>query len=183
MEPGPKFDPTHLPGFITAPGETDTLFVIVAVFLGLSVLGFGALFLTVHSLPERIAHRSKKLQLEIVAVLCLLALFTHQHLFWVIALVLALVDLPDFTTPIQRMAAALERMAGLPPIADPEMAEAERAAEDDAIEGDAAKRQAALPLSPEEPAANIPPVTQKPPAGTGKAAAAKPAPSPKSKES
>jgi hypothetical protein len=30
-------------------------------------------------------------------------------LFWVIALVLAMIDLPDFTTPLQRIAAALER--------------------------------------------------------------------------
>jgi multisubunit Na+/H+ antiporter MnhF subunit len=105
----------HLPFFITAPGQTDTLLVTVTVLLALCVLGLGALFLTVHSLPERIAHRSKKLQLEIVAVLCLLALFTHQHLFWVAALVLALIDFPDLTTPVKRMAAALERIAGLPP--------------------------------------------------------------------
>ena len=42
------------------------------------------------------AHKSQKLQFEIVAVLGLLALFTHIHLFWIAGLLLALVDLPDF---------------------------------------------------------------------------------------
>lgn len=103
-----------LPPFVTGAGEADWLLWSVGIFLLAAVVGGGALFLTIHSLPERIAHRSKKLQLEIVAVLCLLALFTHVHLFWVAALVLALVDLPDISTPLHRAAAALERIAGLP---------------------------------------------------------------------
>ncbi len=86
----------HLPGFITAPGETDVLMVVMAVTLVLSVLGFGILFLRLHTLPERMAHRGHKLQFEIVAVLGLLALFTHIHLFWVAGLLLALIDIPDF---------------------------------------------------------------------------------------
>ncbi len=44
------------------------------------------------------AHKSKKLQFEIVAVLGLLALFTHIHLFWVAGLILAMIDLPDWGT-------------------------------------------------------------------------------------
>jgi hypothetical protein len=32
-----------------------------------------------HSLPEQMAHKSQKLQFEIVAVLGLLALFTHNR--------------------------------------------------------------------------------------------------------
>ena len=36
------------------------------------------------------AHKSQKLQFEIVAVLGLLALFTHVHLFWIAGLLLAL---------------------------------------------------------------------------------------------
>ena len=51
------------------------------------------------------AHKSQKLQFEIVAVLGLLALFTHQHIFWVTGLLLAFIDLPDFSTPIGRIAA------------------------------------------------------------------------------
>jgi hypothetical protein len=107
--------PHHLPGFLTAPGETDVLMVGVGIFLILAVLGVGILFLRLHTLPERIAHKGHKLQFEIVAVLGLLALFTHIHLFWVAGLLLALIDLPDFGRPLGRMAGALERIAGLEP--------------------------------------------------------------------
>ena len=103
--------PHHLPGFITAPGETDYLMVVMVVFLIAAVLGVGNLFLRLHTLPERLAHKSQKLQFEIVAVLGLLALFTHVHLFWVAALLLALIDLPDFGTPLGRIATSIEKMA------------------------------------------------------------------------
>jgi hypothetical protein len=76
------------------------------------VLGVGNLYLTLHTLPERMAHRSQKLQFEILAVLGLLALFTHNHLFWVIGLFLAIVDLPDFGTPLRRIAGSVEKIAG-----------------------------------------------------------------------
>src|ERR1700758_3033112 len=86
----------NLPLFITAPGETDVLIVVTGVFLTFFIVTFGILFLRLHTLPERIAHRSHKLQFEIVAVLGLLALFTHVHLFWVAGLLIALIDFPDF---------------------------------------------------------------------------------------
>src|SRR3954469_12363829 len=103
--------PHSLPAFFTPPGETDVLMVVTAVVLVLIVLGVGLLFLRLHTLPERMAHKSNKLQLEIVAVLGLLALFTHQHIFWVAGLLLALVDIPDFGTPLRRIAGSLESMA------------------------------------------------------------------------
>jgi hypothetical protein len=103
--------PHHLPSFITAPGETDVLMVTMAVILLASVLGFGILFLTLHTLPERIAHKSHKLQFEIVAVLGLLALFTHQHIFWVAGLLLALIELPDVGSWLARIAGSVERIA------------------------------------------------------------------------
>ncbi len=105
----------HLPAFITAPGETDVLMVVVAIFLVLAVLAVGLLFLRLHTLPERMAHKSHKLQFEIVAVLGLLALFTHVHLFWVAGLLLALIDIPDFGNPLRRIAGSLERIAGIKP--------------------------------------------------------------------
>jgi hypothetical protein len=107
--------PHHLPGFITAPGETDVLMVIMAIVLIVAVLAFGNIFLRLHTLPERMAHGAQKLQFEIVAVLGLLALFTHQHIFWVAGLLLALVDLPDFGTPLRRIAGSLESLAKIPP--------------------------------------------------------------------
>jgi hypothetical protein len=106
--------PHSLPGFITAPGETDAFMVGMAIFLLIAVLGVGVLFLRLHTLPERMAHTSQKLQFEIVAVLGLLALFTHIHLFWVAGLLLAMIDLPDFATPLRRIAGSAERIAGLP---------------------------------------------------------------------
>jgi len=107
--------PHDLPGFITAPGDTDILMVVVGIVLIAAVLGVGNLYLHLHTLPERMAHRSQKLQFEIVAVLGLLALFTHNHLFWVIGLLLAMVDLPDFGTPLGRIAGSVEKIAGVPP--------------------------------------------------------------------
>jgi hypothetical protein len=107
--------PHHLPGFITAPGDTDILMVVVAIVLVGSVLMVGNLYLHLHTMPERMAHKSQKLQFEIVAVLGLLALFTHNHLFWVIGLLLAMVDLPDFGTPLRRIAGSVEKIANVPP--------------------------------------------------------------------
>ena len=70
----------------------------------------GVIFFRLHSLPERLGH--KKLQFEIVAVLGLLSLFTHVHAFWVAGLLLALIDLPDFQTPLGRIATSLEKLSG-----------------------------------------------------------------------
>jgi hypothetical protein len=103
--------PHHLPFYIVKPGETDVLMIVMGVFLILVILAVGNLYLHLHSLPERMAHKSQKLQFEIVAVLGLLALFTHIHLFWIAALLLALVDLPDFGTPLRSIAGSVERIA------------------------------------------------------------------------
>jgi hypothetical protein len=105
--------PHHLPPFIAAPGETDVLTVVTAVFLILAVLIVGVLFWRLHTLPERIAHRTHKLQLEIVCVLGLISLFTHMHIFWIAGLLLAIVELPDFGTPLARIASAVEKVAGV----------------------------------------------------------------------
>jgi hypothetical protein len=107
--------PHHLPAFISAPGETDVFMVVMAVVLVIAVMAIGLLFLRLHTLPERIAHKGHKLQFEIVAVLGLLALFTHVHLFWVAGLLLALIDIPDFGWPLRRIAGSLEKIADIPP--------------------------------------------------------------------
>lgn len=127
--------PHHLPGFITAPGDTDVLLIGVGIFLILAVLGVGNLYLYLHSLPERMAHKSKKLQFEIVAVLGLLSLFTHNHLYWVIGLFLALIDLPDFITPLRRIAGSVDKLAGVPPEAEESEMSGTRAAHAIAAEG------------------------------------------------
>lgn len=112
----------HLPPFVTAPGETDLLFVVTATFVLLAVTGIGVFYFKLHALPEQLAHRGQKIQFQIVAVLGLLALFTHNHAFWIAGLLLALVPLPDFTTPLSSIAGSLERIAasaGPAPVAAP----------------------------------------------------------------
>lgn len=102
--------PAHLPGFITAPGETDPLFVGSVIFLIILVMGLGSLYFWLHSIPERLAHGTGKIQFQLVGVLALLALFTHNNLFWVMALMLALIPIPDFWTPLASMANSLASM-------------------------------------------------------------------------
>jgi len=105
-----------MPPFITAPGDTDVLLVCMAVVLVAAVLGAGVFFFWLHSLPERMVHNSTKVHFDIVAVLGLLSLFTHIHLFWVAALLIALVripeiSIPDFSGLLGRMAGSLEKIS------------------------------------------------------------------------
>jgi hypothetical protein len=105
----------HLPFFITAPGQTDGLFNAMVVFLIVVVFAVGLIYLRIHALPEHLAHGTSKVQLQIVGVLALLALFTHNHIFWIAALLLALIQFPNFSAPLASMAESLEKMAGRPP--------------------------------------------------------------------
>ena len=140
--------PHHLPFYFAKPGETDVLMIVMGVFLVGAILGVGNLYLQLHTLPERMAHKSQKLQFEIVAVLGLLALFTHIHLFWIAGLLLALVDLPDFGTPLRNIAGSVERIADSADSASkpdmPEQDDLERdAASAGQIKPDSAAQQAA----------------------------------------
>jgi len=105
----------HLPFFITAPGQTDGLFNAMIIFLVVFVFSIGLLYLRLHALPEHLAHGASKVQLQLVGVLTLLALFTHNHIFWIAALLLALVKFPNFSAPLASMAQSLERLAGSAP--------------------------------------------------------------------
>lgn len=104
--------PHHLPIFVPLPGGSDWLMTTMAVFLLVAVLSVGLIYLKLHALPEHMAHRTNKVQLQFVAVLALLALFTHNHIFWIAALLLALVELPDFSTPMNSIAISLEKLSG-----------------------------------------------------------------------
>jgi hypothetical protein len=147
----------HLPAFITAPGETDVLMAVMAIFLVLIVLSVGILFFRLHTLPERIAHRRHKLQFEIVAVLGLIALFTHMHIFWVAGLLLALIDFPDFSGIFGRIAGSVERIAGVKP------GEGAAGVPDEPLAG----------VTPHEPVAEVP---HEPIAGVKRGDGAAPAP-------
>lgn len=111
--------PHHLPFYVPGPDGSDPLLVGTGIFLIVAVLGIGNLYLRLHSLPEHMAHKSQKLQLEIVSILCLIALFTHIHLFWIVALLLAVIDIPDFGSPLRRIAGSVEKIAGDTPESEP----------------------------------------------------------------
>jgi hypothetical protein len=77
------------------------------------VIVLGSLYFRLHALPEHLAHgNADKVQFQLVGVLALLALFTHNNVFWVAALLLALVRIPDFATPLTAMSESLAKMAG-----------------------------------------------------------------------
>lgn len=102
----------HLPPYVTAPGQTDGLMIFSGIFLLVAVIGVGIFYFKLHALPEQLAHKGQQVQFQIVAVLALIALFTHNHAFWIAGLLLALVPMPDLTSPLRSMAGSLERMAG-----------------------------------------------------------------------
>jgi hypothetical protein len=115
--------PDYLPFFITGPDATDQMMVTVGVFLLGGILLFGVLYLVLHSLPERMAHSKQATQFQLISILVLLALFTHQNIFWLAALILVVLDFPDVMTPLNSIARSLEKATGrdaVAAIADPE---------------------------------------------------------------
>lgn len=102
----------HVPGFISEPGQTDYLMVVVSVLLVVVILAIGNLYFQLHAIPERVAHRTNKVQMEIVAILALISLFTHNHLYWILGLLLAFIRIPDFSTPLYSIARSLVRLSG-----------------------------------------------------------------------
>jgi len=104
--------PHFLPPFITGPGQSDWLMTVMAVFLIVTVVSAGLAYLKLHALPEHMAHRTNKVQLQFVAVLALIGLFTHNAVFWIAALLLALVELPNFSAPMNSIALSLEKLSG-----------------------------------------------------------------------
>jgi len=103
--------PHHLPSFIPAMDGSDALKTNIAILLVVAIFLIGVFYLHLHSLPERRLHGKEKAQFEIVAVLALLALFTHNNLFWIAALILGMIHIPDIWTPVASMAESLRRIA------------------------------------------------------------------------
>ena len=75
------------------------------------MLGVGVLYLKLHAIPEQLAHKHGNTQSQLIMVLALLALFTHNNIFWVAALILALLKLPDFLTPLNSISESLKKLA------------------------------------------------------------------------
>lgn len=103
--------PAHLPRYIAAADGSDFLMSFMVVFLISIILGLGVAYFTLHALPEKMAHRSNSVQLQLISVLAMLALFTHNNLFWVAALVLAAFRPPDLLTPLNSMAQSLRNLS------------------------------------------------------------------------
>ncbi len=101
----------HLPKFIPGPDGSDPLFTVVVFLLVILLMAIGIIYLKLHAIPERMAHKHNNTQLQVIAVLAILALFTHNNFFWFAALLLSVIRLPDFSTPIKSIADSLKRIA------------------------------------------------------------------------
>ncbi|MEQ9693253.1 hypothetical protein [Shimia sp. SDUM112013] len=99
--------PAHLPGFLPDATGHDPMLIHMVLFVSVLVFILITLFLRLHSLPEQLAHKVGATQLQIVGILGLIALFTHNNLYWVAALLLAVIQIPDYQTPLDRIADAV----------------------------------------------------------------------------
>jgi uncharacterized membrane protein YwzB len=104
--------PEHLPSYMTAADGSDYLFTFVTFFVVGLILLLGVAYFTLHALPERMAHKGNATQLQLISILAMLALFTHNNLFWVAAIVLAAFRPPDIATPLNSMAQSLQSLIG-----------------------------------------------------------------------
>ena len=102
--------PHSLPPFVGAADGSDPLFSAIIFIVILAVLGVGVFYLKLHAIPEQLAHKHGNTQSQLIMVLALLALFTHKNIFWVAALIWALLKLPDFLTPINSISDSLKKL-------------------------------------------------------------------------
>jgi hypothetical protein len=101
----------HLPWFMTEPGQSDTLLVLTGIFCVWFIATMGVLILRLFYMPIETVPQEQKAKYEVVAALCLIAMFTPGNYLWIAALLVALIDIPDFTPLFQRMADAARRIA------------------------------------------------------------------------
>ena len=102
--------PHSLPAFVPGPDGSDPLFTAVIILVVVLVFVLGASYFWLHALPEKMAHKANSAQYQLTAVFALLALFTHDSIFWVLALVLAVLRFPDVTTPLRSIAQSLQEL-------------------------------------------------------------------------
>jgi hypothetical protein len=101
----------HVPGYITGPDGSDPLFTGMAIFTIVLIIAIGGLYFTLHALPEKMAHSDNHAQFQLISILAVLALFTHNNIFWVAALMLAAFRMPDFLSPLQSIANSLVELS------------------------------------------------------------------------
>lgn len=103
--------PHYLPVYVPGADGSDPMMFWTGVGLLAIILLLGIGYLTLHSLPEHMATETNRAQFQLVSILAILALFTHNNLYWVAALVLAVVQIPDLVTPVKSMARSLARIS------------------------------------------------------------------------
>jgi hypothetical protein len=103
--------PSHLPWFITEPGQTDWLMLFTAIFLLVFVATVGVLMMRLLYLPLMMASQEQKVQYEIVGVPCILAMFSPGNFLWIAAVLVASIEFPDFTPLFDRIADAIQRIS------------------------------------------------------------------------
>ena len=101
----------HIPSYVVQADGSDFLFTFMVVFTVALIVLIGVAYFTLHSIPEKIAHESNHPQFQLVGILALLALFTHNGLFWVAAILVAGFQFPDFAAPLRSIADAIRSLA------------------------------------------------------------------------
>ncbi|WP_264210645.1 hypothetical protein [Leisingera thetidis] len=115
----------HIPSYVTAADGSDFLFSFMAVFTAVLILLIGVAYFTLHALPERMAHKNNHPQFQLVGILALLALFTHNNVFWVAAILMAGFQIPDLAAPLRAIADAIrDRGPGAAPAEEPDSGQA-----------------------------------------------------------
>lgn len=106
-EPTAKVVLDNLPFYITGPGESDILFTAVTILLIAIVVGFGALYFTIQAIPDRLVKGTSKSQMQLVGLLGLISLFTMNNLYWIAAILLAAIRIPNLMAPLTEIARSL----------------------------------------------------------------------------
>nr|WP_328803214.1 hypothetical protein [Ruegeria haliotis] len=101
----------HIPSYVTQADGSDYLFTFMVVFTVALIVLIGVAYFTLHSIPEKMAHETNHPQFQLVGILALLALFTHNGLFWVAAILVAGFQFPDFAAPLRAIADAIRSLA------------------------------------------------------------------------
>lgn len=103
-----RMAPPHLPSFIPGADGSDGMFGTMSMLIVAGAFVAGTIYFKIHSLPEHLAAGLGRAHYQLVGILALLALFTHENIFWVAALILAVVQIPDVLTPVRSIADSLD---------------------------------------------------------------------------
>ena len=101
----------HIPSYVVAADGSDYLFNFMVIFTVVLIVLIGVAYFTLHAVPEKMAHNSNHPQFQLVGILALLALFTHNGLFWVAAVLVAGFQIPDIGAPLRAIADAIRQLA------------------------------------------------------------------------